>query len=111
MPLEKHWQTLSEMKTKKIQPLKLDADTAGLIAASILAYANAAYPPGGSECAQATHQSLKDLAIKFSRPSEQGILLKKRQLPLIKAAIRWFYSEEGTGKTVVDPEALVLKLS
>ncbi len=99
------------MKSKKLEPFLLDAETVGLIATSIRVYADAAYPPGGSECAQATNQTLKDLAIKFSQSTEQGVLLKKRQLPFVKAAIRWYYSDEVAGNSDVDPEALVMKLS
>ena len=97
------------MKTKR-QPLKLEAEAARQIATSVLAYADAAYPPGGSECAQATHQTLKELAVKISRSHDSAINLKKRQLPLIKAAIRWYYSEEAQPQSGIDPESLILQL-
>ena len=98
------------MKVKNMQPLQLDAETAGQIASAVFIYADAAYPPGGSECAQATNQTLKDLAGRISRSAEQAFILKKRQLPLIKAAIRWYYSEHVQPESSVDPEKLISKL-
>ena len=98
------------MKAKKTQALTLDTETAGQIALSIYAYAEAAYPAGGSECAQATNQTLKELAFNINRSSEKALVLKKRQLPLIKAAIRWYYSEEAQPEPGIDPEQLIKKL-
>ena len=98
------------MKVKNLRPLKLDGETAGQIAKAVYIYADAAYPPGGSECAQATNQALKELAGRISRSTDQAFILKKRQLPLIKAAIRWYYSEDVQPEPGVDPEKLILKL-
>ena len=98
------------MKVKNIKALQFDGETAEQIATAVFIYAEAAYPPGGSECAQATNQTLKDLAARISRSAEQALVLKKRQLPLIKAAIRWYYSEDMQPETSVDPEKLILQL-
>ncbi len=80
---------------------------------ALVAYANAAYPSYGSECSQATNQTLKELAERVSHSYETPIQLKKRQLPMIKAAIRWFYSSENTDASVqgIDPEKLIALIS
>jgi len=76
--------------------IKLTPQTAVNIAVALKAYASAAYPVGGSECSQATHQTLLELAGKIMNMGPKGGLrLKKRQLPVIKAAVNWYYSEDN----------------
>lgn len=82
-------------KTWSKNLITLSPDTAENIAEALKAYATAAYPPGGSECSQATHQTLFDLANKIKILGPDGKLrLKKRQLPVMKTAINWYYSED-----------------
>ena len=69
---------------------------AGKTLAQILGvYVKSAYPPGGSECTQATRSSLLQLAerIKDKAVEEEIILLRRRQLPLLRNAVEWYFSE------------------
>ena len=78
------------------KPIKLTPQAAVNIAEALKVYASVAYPLGGSECSQATHQTLLELAKKITIMGPEGALrLKKRQLPIIKAAINWYYSEDN----------------
>jgi hypothetical protein len=79
----------------KVKSLSLDEATAVAIATAVFVYADAAYPPGGSECAQASNQSLKQLANAIHNSSRIPFSFKKRQRPMLKAAIRWFYSADN----------------
>ena len=79
----------------KVKPLSLDEQTAVAIATAVYVYADATYPEGGSECAQATNQSLKQLAQAIRNSPEIPFSYKKRQRPMLKAAVQWFYSPEN----------------
>ena len=53
-------------------------------------YAHTAYPPGGSECAATSRETLLD----YAASAADGTLdISNRQLPMIKAAINWYFSE------------------
>jgi len=55
-------------------------------------YAYAAYPVGGSECAQASREAVLTLANNFT--TCQTILeLRPRQRPMLKSAIQWYYTD------------------
>lgn len=64
------------------------------IAAAISAYAHAAYPPGGSECAQVSRQTLLDTAAAIAA-SEGQVDIRRRQLAMLRAAISWYFDEDG----------------
>ncbi|OOZ01242.1 hypothetical protein [Solemya velum gill symbiont] len=53
-------------------------------------YAHTAYPPGGSECAATSRETLLDYAAKAA---DGSLAISSRQLPMIKAAIKWYYAE------------------
>lgn len=57
----------------------------------ITAYAHAAYPVGGSDCAATTRQALLEVADKLLGAGEVDI--SARQRPMLKAAINWYYTE------------------
>ena len=61
-------------------------------------YANTAYPQNGSECSQATRSSLLQLAerIADAGQQEQPIRLQRRQLPMVRSAVEWYFSEIQT---------------
>ena len=101
------------MKTKSVLGIRLDIEASQAVGKALYAYADAAYPPGGSECSQASNQSLKQLAESFLIANKTPLKLKKRQLPMIKAAIRWFYSPDSTyqGEEAIDPELLISQLT
>ena len=102
------------MKTgkKNIILCSLSQTDSTAISNALFAYANAAYPSCGSECAQALNQSLKELAHSLSHAYEIPVQLKKRQLPMIKAAISWFYGPDNLDVSVqgIDPEKLIESL-
>lgn len=68
-------------------------DTCQQLAKIISIYAHAAFPVGGSECAQATRESLLDMALRLSECQEKNFLINARQSPMLKSAIDWYYSE------------------
>ncbi len=74
-----------------------DGPTARTLALAIRAYTAAAYPEGGSECAQATRNALLDAAASCDRHDGGDLPLRRRQLALLRACVRWYFSEEGPG--------------
>jgi len=96
----------------KVKPLSLDIETANAIATAVFIYADAAYPQGGSECAQASNQSLKQLAQAIHNSPQIPFNYKKRQKPMLKAAIRWFYSADNPIEhdASIQAETLINKL-
>jgi len=74
-------------------------DQASLLAEVLGVYAQAAYPTGGSECAQVARETLLEsartiaAAVAGGRPAE----LRRRQRSHFKAAVSWYFSEEGPG--------------
>lgn len=58
-------------------------------------YANVAYPLGGSDCAAASREALREIASTIMKAQEDVGLaeLSRRQRPVLKAAVKWFYTE------------------
>lgn len=54
-------------------------------------YSNVAFPLGGSDCAAASCEALHTIirTIKLSEVSE----LSRRQRPILKSAVKWFYTQ------------------
>jgi len=71
------------------------------LANALEAYAHAAYPPGGSECAQVAHQTLLESArtVRKDAATEAGATLRRRQRTHFKAAVNWYFGEDGPGDT------------
>lgn len=82
------------MRRKTVQ-LRLTADASAAIAEAVAAYANAAYPPGGSECAQVSRETLLDSAKRIATAAGNEVSIRKRHLPMLRAAINWYYGDEG----------------
>ena len=75
------------------------------IAEAIEVYAHAAYPVGGSDCAQVSRDALLDSAKAFSSLEADGIVqVRKRQRRPLKAAVDWYFSLEGPGDHTLGPE-------
>ncbi len=75
------------------------------IAEAIEVYAHAAYPIGGSDCAQVSRDALLDSAKAFSSLEADGIVqVRKRQRRPLKAAVDWYFSMEGPGDHSKGPE-------
>ena len=63
------------------------------LAQALRAYVDAAYPAGGSECAQVARETLRDTAAACAAHPGGPLQLRKRQVPQIKAAIQWSLNE------------------
>ena len=104
---------LSIVKTKMRQKsitLSCETEAAQHLAEAVRAYAHAAFPPGGSECAQVSREALLDTASHCDTHPGGELALRKRQMPQIRAAVRWYFSDEGPG-TVTEGERLSTLLS
>lgn len=71
------------------------ATSAALLVEALRAYTHAAYPPGGSECAQAARETLLDAADRIERQGGGPLVLQKRLLPQVRNALKWAHSEDG----------------
>ena len=78
---------------RRVVEISCDAATAQALSRALRAYANAAYPPGGSECGQVARSTLLDTASTCEQQAGEALRLRKRQLPMLRAAARWWLSE------------------
>lgn len=102
------------MKINKKTLVQLSEKDSNAISMALVSYANAAYPSNGSECSQASNQTLKQIALNLGNSHLQPVEIKKRQLPMIKAALRWYYSPESphiAETEQVDSEKLINTLT
>ena len=62
---------------------------------ALRAYAHAAFPPGGSECAQASRDSLLTLAQRFAaeQATEGWIEVRTRQRALLRSAVTTYFDQ------------------
>lgn len=60
-------------------------------------FINTAFPPFGSECAQATRESLLELNARIAN-NRGSCEINTRQRPLLKTAISWYFEEIETDK-------------
>ena len=69
--------------------------TAEMMVAILNHYANVAYPVGGSDCAAASREALKSIAINILQAQAEGLEaeINRRQRPMLKSAVKWFYTE------------------
>jgi hypothetical protein len=69
------------------------------LADALAVYAHAAYPPGGSECAQVARDALLTSARTIAEDAAKtdGAQLSRRQRGMIKAAVQWYFSDQGPG--------------
>ncbi|MCB1923435.1 MAG: hypothetical protein KDJ27_06735 [Gammaproteobacteria bacterium] len=65
------------------------------VAAALRAYVDAAYPRGGSECAQVAREALLDTAGRIAAHAGGALPLRRRMLPQLRAALTWTLSEQG----------------
>jgi len=63
------------------------------LATVISTYAHAAFPVGGSACAQATRESLLDMASRIADCVDDSFAINTRQRPMLKSAITWYFTE------------------
>ncbi len=84
------------MKQKHVT-VSCESEAARHLAEAVRAYAHAAFPPGGSECAQVSREALLDTASHCDMHPGGELALRKRQMPQIRAAVRWYFGDEGPG--------------
>lgn len=98
------------MKNTKTFVLQASRLQARLLSEALNVYAHAAYPPGGSECTQVSHQALQESARQLLLQAEQGqaAALRRRQRALMKAAVQWYFSDQGPGDASLCDELLGL---
>ncbi|MCB1773608.1 MAG: hypothetical protein KDI88_08325 [Gammaproteobacteria bacterium] len=65
------------------------ADLASQLGHIVAAYAEAAYPPGGSECGQVAREALLDTSRLCLAHDGGELALPKRQLAMLRAAVDW----------------------
>ncbi len=80
---------------QRVVDIDCDAASARELGRVLRAYASAAYPPGGSECAQVAHSTLLDTAAACEQHTGGALSLRRRQLPMLRAAVRWWLSENA----------------
>ena len=58
-------------------------------------YADVAFPLGGSDCAAASREALQSIAAKILQAQAEGLEaeISRRQRPMLKSAVTWFYTE------------------
>lgn len=54
-------------------------------------YADVAFPLGGSDCAAASREALQTIADNIMQSEIAEI--NRRQRPMLKSAVKWFYTE------------------
>ena len=98
------------MKSKTFK-IRCTPGQAHALSEALRGYADAAYPPGGSECAQVARETLRDSAGVIERDASRngGAALRRRQRTLIRSAIAWFYGDQGPGDAI-QLQALLLLL-
>lgn len=81
---------------KRLFHFSCDDQACKSLAKIISTYAHTAFPIGGSECAQATRESLLDMANRLAICNDESFALNPRQRPMLKSAINWYFSEVVT---------------
>ncbi len=80
----------------KRREVKVDCDQASAqrLAMVVRQFALAAYPPGGSDCGQAAREALLGTADRCATHPGGDLLLPRRQLPQLRSAVAWYFSEQ-----------------
>jgi len=84
--------------------LQCDVVVKEILCRAIREYAHAAYPEGGSDCAQVARYTLLELAQEIDdgiTPDNQRVAISRRPRAMLKAAIEYFFGRQdaaaGTG--------------
>lgn len=93
------------IKPRRIK-LSCDVTVKDVLCAAIREYAHAAYPEGGSECAQVARYTLLELAADIDAGITAGnetVEVSKRPMAMVKAALEYYFNRadaaQGTGST------------
>ena len=77
--------------------LQCDIPVRNILCAAIRDYAYAAYPEGGSECAQVARYTLLELATQIETGIDHdaaSVQISRRPRAMVRAAIAWFYDRQ-----------------
>ena len=99
------------MPARKKIKLCCDASVRDILCTAIREYAHAAYPEGGSECAQLARYTLLELAagIEAGLSGEnKSIEVSKRPRAMVRAALEYYFNraDEARGLTSAHQRAL-----
>jgi hypothetical protein len=77
--------------------LHCDVAVKEILCRAIREYAHAAYPEGGSDCAQVARYTLLELAQQIDdgiTPDSQRVAISRRPRAMVKAAIEYFFDRQ-----------------
>ena len=84
------------MATRKIV-LCCDIPVRDILCTAIREYAHAAYPEGGSECAQVARYTLLQLAAEINdgiSEEKVSVEISKRPRPMVKASLEFYFNRQ-----------------
>ena len=90
------------MKSKTVA-VDCDPRLAQGLAAAVRAYVDAAYPAGGSECAQVARAALLDAARDCAAHAGGPLVLRRRMMPQLRAAVHWCLSQDDAAGVELPP--------
>ncbi len=90
----------------RVVTLDCPPEQAARLAEALRAYVDAAYPPGGSPCAQVARETLLDTARQLAT-DDGPATIPRRQRHLLRAAIAWYWGAEGPGAADEDGGVLM----
>ena len=95
--------------------IQCDIPVCNILCTAIRDYAYAAYPEGGSECAQVARYTLLELATQIETGIDHdaaSVQISRRPRAMVRAAIAWFYDRQDMeqGGESVQQRARLLSL-
>ena len=99
------------MAARKKIKLSCDPDVRDILCTAIREYAHAAYPVGGTECAQVARYTLLELAAEIEAGitgENESVEVSKRPRAMVRAALEYYFnrSDETQGLTSTHQRAL-----
>ena len=103
------------MAARKKIKLYCDPDVRNILCTAIREYAHAAYPVGGTECAQLARYTLLELAAEIEAGitgENESIEVSKRPRAMVRAALEYYFNcrDETQGLTSTHQRALFDRL-
>lgn len=76
--------------------LQLDNNQRRVLTNAIQVYCDAAYPPGGSECAQAAREALLNILPQLQNlsPGDETVTISRRMRSHLKAAVNYYCEQQ-----------------
>jgi hypothetical protein len=95
--------------------LQCDIPVRDLLCGAIRDYAHAAYPVGGSDCAQVARYTLLELAARIEQgisPDTGSVQVSRRPRAMVKAALDYYFDrlDQQTGTASLQQRALLESL-